>query len=89
LEEEKSLSSDMPVQHINEARAKKGNLLKLEVQIDKKDIFEAEHVKLGDRLDKVCLKVSKSGPPDLSMTYVFSKAPNVVYDWNCIPLRAL
>ena len=53
LEDEKSLSSSMPVQHANEALSKNGNLLKLEVQIDKKDILEAEHVKLGDRLDKV------------------------------------
>lgn len=51
----------MPVQHKNDALSKNGNLLKLEVQIDKKDIFEAEHAKLGDRLDKVCLKLSKSG----------------------------
>lgn len=51
----------MLVQNVTEAPSKDGNLLKLEVEIDQKNVFEVEHVKLGDRFDKVCLKLSKSG----------------------------
>jgi len=61
----------MQIQNVTGASLKEGNLLKLEAQVDQKNVFEAEHVKLGDRLDKVCLKLSKSDCVDFSSGCTF------------------
>lgn len=53
-EDDKPLSYQMPTYGANDLQSRKGNILKLEVQIDKRDVNEADNVKLGDRLGRVC-----------------------------------
>ncbi|XP_024396324.1 uncharacterized protein [Physcomitrium patens] len=53
LEDAKNLSNDMSSKNVNESPSMNGSMLKLEVQVDKKDIFEPENVKLGQNLGRI------------------------------------
>lgn len=51
--------NELPTYNANELTSMKGNVLKLEVQIDKNDNLEADNMKLGDRLCRVSSYISR------------------------------
>lgn len=52
-------ANEMSTYNANELTSMKGNVLKLEVQIDKNDNLEADNMKLGDRLCRVSSYISR------------------------------
>lgn len=55
-------ANEMSTYNANELTSMKGNVLKLEVQIDKNDNLEADNMKLGDRLCRVSSYIFKTFP---------------------------
>lgn len=55
-EEEVRLPEGIFGQNLTETSSKDGNLLTLEVQIDRKNVLDSDHGKVGERFEKVHFK---------------------------------